>query len=278
VNEPGRAAATGNRRGSSESVAKQGNLVCDLDGVVYIGGRPVPGAGRALTEIHGAGVRVVFATNAAIRTPAEVAERIERITGFTVDPDRVVTSAVAAASMIIPADLPVLVVGESGLVDTLADAGVAVTGDPAEARCVVVGLDRGFDYARLRGAAAAVRAGARLLATNTDATFPTQAGLWPGAGSLVAAVETAAGARAEVAGKPHEPMLTAIAGLLGPGPTWLVGDRPETDLALAACAGWTRVLVLTGVVKDPTDIEAALAPHHVLDTISDLPALLDQTE
>jgi HAD superfamily hydrolase (TIGR01450 family) len=253
-----------------------GTLVFDLDGVVYLGEESVPGAGTALRAAEEAGFHLVFATNAATRTPASVAEHITAVTGYPADSQYVVTSAVAAASMVADHEQPVFALGEEGLVQTLADAGLAVTENPTEAGAVVAGLDRGLTYQGLHRAAVAVRGGARLIATNTDATYPTPDGPAPGAGALIAAIETAAGTEAEIAGKPHPAMVTAVTGLVKATPVWVVGDRPETDLALAAAAGWGRILVLSGVTPGAAMVPPHLAPDLVLSTIAELPAVFDR--
>ena len=254
--------------------ASPGNLVCDLDGVIYLAGTGVPGAGAALSEIAGRGYRVLFATNAALRTVEEVAARIDSLTGYPAQPDQVVTSAVAATTVLGAIDSPILTVGEPGLGESLRRAGLALTDDPLQARTVVAGLDRGFDYDRLRLAMQAVRNGARLLGTNSDTTYPTPEGPWPGGGAIVAAIEAASGRTAEFAGKPFRPMQEAVGALLGPGPTWMVGDRPETDLALARACSWIGVLVLTGIVTDPAEVEPQYRPDHVLPSIREVPELL----
>jgi HAD superfamily hydrolase (TIGR01450 family) len=259
------------REGAPEHL---GNLVIDLDGVVYLGSVSVPGAGAALSELSQRGYHLVFATNASMRTTDDVAEVIHTVTGFPALNEQVVTSGVAAAGMLGPDDFPVLVIGEAGLVATLERLGAVITGDPRAARSVVVGLDRDLRYAHLRDAARAVMGGARLIATNTDPTYPLPDGLWPGCGAIVAAIETASGRTAEVAGKPHSPMRAVIRGYLVPGPTWVVGDRPETDVALARLEGWGAILVLTGIVSDPAQVPPNFAADHVLASIAQLPGLL----
>lgn len=252
----------------------RGNVVCDLDGVVYLADTPVPGAGRALEEIEHRGYRLIFATNAPIRTAEGVAAHIASLTGFPASPAQVVTSAMTAAEVLSAADAPLLVVGEEGLPLTLQRAGLALTDDPAAARTVVVGLDRHLTYDRLRTASDALLRGARFVASNRDPTYPTAGGLWPGGGAIVAALEAASGRRAEVVGKPYPPMRDAVLRRLGPGPTWVVGDRPETDLALGRGRGWTTVLVLTGVVADPGQVPVDLTPDLVLGSLAELPAYL----
>ena len=141
--------------------------------------------------------------------------------------------------------------GGPGVREALADAGLeAVDDGPAEA--VVVGFHRDFDYDALDRASRAVREGARFVATNLDATYPVPGGLIPGAGALVAAVATAAGATPEVAGKPESPTVGIIRERYGDLGV-VVGDRPSTDGALATALGWPFALVLSGVT-------AAVAP------------------
>ena len=242
----------------------------DVDGVLLLGGDPIPGAGDALESLSGAGLRLFVATNNSTRTREEVARRIAERLGYEFDAADVVTSAIAAASLLDEGDDPVLAVGEPGLRSTLETSGRAVTEDSTAASTVVVGLDRSFGYETMSRAAAAVRRGARFVATNDDATFPTPAGLEPGAGSIVAAIATAGGRDPERAGKPHPPMVRAISAMLGPGPTWVVGDRPETDLALAHAAGWRPILALTGVTDDPETVPSEWEAEHVVDSIADL--------
>ncbi len=253
---------------------ERGNIIFDLDGVLYLAGRPVDGAGAALERLSGEGFGMLFATNAAMRAPPEVAEHIAACCGYPARADQVITSGMAAASMLGADDRPVFVVGEAGLATTLEGMGIPVTRVPEQAGSVVIGLSWSFDYEMVRSAMRALERGGRLIATNSDATYPTPEGVWPGAGVVVAAVETATGRLAEVAGKPHEPMRAVIRRCLGPGPTWVVGDRPETDLAMAAHEGWTSVLVLTGITAGAAEVPRELAPDHVLVSVAELPDLL----
>ncbi|HEX2420182.1 MAG TPA: HAD hydrolase-like protein, partial [Acidimicrobiia bacterium] len=151
--------------------------------------------------------------------------------------------------------------------------GIAITDSGAEAEAVVVGIDLALSYERLRQASQAAAGGARLIATNDDPTYPAEDGFWPGAGSILAAVETASGKRAEVAGKPNRPMRDLIRSNLISGPVWVVGDRPDTDLALAdAEPGWQSILVLTGVVTTPDGVEPP--PDAVADDLAGAVSLI----
>jgi 4-nitrophenyl phosphatase len=138
-----------------------------------------------------------------------------------------------------------------------------------DADAVIVGFHRDFDYERLRLAMTAVLHGARLIATNDDATYPTPDGPIPGGGSLAAAVAYASGVTATVAGKPHDPMADLVRAIAGDNGT-VVGDRPETDGAFAAALGYRFALVLTGVTRQsdlPVDPEPAIVAASLADLV-----------
>jgi 4-nitrophenyl phosphatase len=231
-------------------------VLCDLDGVIYRGGQAVLGVRPALDRLRAAGQLVYFITNNSTRTPDATAEKITRLTGAEVTADQVLTSGMAAMSLLEPGDGPVLVVGEEGLRSELTEAGFDMTDEPVAAGAVVVGLTRSLTYETIRDAMLAVRNGARFIATNDDSTFPTEHGLAPGCGAIVAAIAASAEATPEVAGKPNQPMRNLIRARVV-GEAWVIGDRLDTDIAMAiAEPGWRSVLVLTGITSR-SEAEAA---------------------
>lgn len=228
-------------------------VICDLDGVIYRGKEAVGDSPSGLERLRDANKRVVFVTNNSTRSPEESAAKILHVTGHPANPDDICTSALAAASTLRKEDGPVLIVGEEGVRLAVAEAGLDETDDPEEAASVVVGLARDFDYDDIARAATAVRLGARFIATNADPTFPTADGILPGSGAIVAAIAAVAGVEPEVAGKPHEPMRALINGL-GIDEAWVVGDRVDTDIALATgVPSWRSILVLSGVTGESDD-------------------------
>ncbi len=232
-------------------------VICDLDGVLYRGDVAVPGAPEALRRLTETHARITYLTNNSTRTPAQVASKIEVVTGVSTDPSQVITSSQAAASLLTLEDQPTMVVGEKGVVDALTGVGVEITQDPEKAGSVVVGLDRNVTYDNIARASAAVRSGARFLATNTDPTLPTATGFLPGAGSLVAAIATAAGRVPEVAGKPHQAIRDLVRSR-GIDEAWVIGDRMDTDVAMATAEpDWSSILVLTGATTSDDDVSAA---------------------
>lgn len=243
-------------------------LLVDLDGVVYRNTEAIPGVAAVLAARAAAGDDVVYVTNNAMAYSADYLPRLTAH-GAPVGPDRVVTSASAAAAWIrdhMPGVHRVLAVGASGLERELREAGFdvvsvghaatrmhqeridgwAAAGHPD---AVVVGLDPQMSYLRIAAAADCVRAGAAFIATNRDPVYPTELGLRPGAGTVVGAVATAARTEPQVViGKPGPYLLEAGARLVGAdlGSAVMIGDA-LTDVAAGRAVGARTVLMLTGV-------------------------------
>src|SRR5947209_5997731 len=177
--------------------------ILDLDGVVWLADRPIPGAADAVARLRAAGERVLFLTNNSSLTEGEYVAKLERV-AIPASTDELVSSARAAAILVEPGATALVCAGP-GVEEALRERG-ARTVREGKADVVVVGWHRDFDFDRLTAAARAVRAGAALLATNDDATYPSPDGLLPGCGAILAAVSTAAGVPATVAGKPYPPM------------------------------------------------------------------------
>ncbi len=230
----------------------------------------IPGVAEALERLSDAGVTVFFITNNSTRTPEATAEKISLLTGVAVSGSRVLTSAMAAMTMLDPDDGPVLVVGEEGARAAVISAGLEITDEPMRAGAVIVGLTRSLSYQMISNAMQAVRNGARFIATNDDTTFPTEHGLAPGCGAIVAAIATSAEAVPEVAGKPNRPMRDLIRDRVGEQ-AWIIGDRLDTDIALTSSEpGWKSILVLTGITSRD-EAEAA----GVGNIAEDFPAAVD---
>lgn len=248
----------------------------DLDGVLYLDTSGIPGARGALEELVDRGWRLVYATNNSTKTRDVVARHIAERTGFSADPDDAVTSAMAAAAHLAGTVASAGVVGSTAIRSELRRVGIDVVDLRDAPEAVVVGLDRSLTYDTVDRAARAIRGGARFVATNRDATYPTPTGLAPGAGMIVAAVATASGVEPVSCGKPERPFAELVTARIGEGPVVIVGDRPETDLALGRDRGWTTVLALSGVTRDPDEVPDDLRPDHVIASIVELTGVLEQ--
>jgi glycerol-1-phosphatase len=247
-------------------------ILLDLDGVLYRWPEPIPGAAEAVAALRTAGKRIVFVTNNSSRTPAQVAEALVSI-GVDAKADEVVTSALPTATILMERGIgSAFVIGEEGLLEALAEAGIRVAKDSLdEVEVVVVGFDRGADYTKLKDASVLVERGVPLVASNADRSFPAPGGeSWPGAGALLAAIETTTGTRGEVFGKPEPPVFERALASAGGGRPLVVGDRLDTDIAGAARLGWDSALVLTGDARREDVERSPWQPTFVVEALSDL--------
>jgi glycerol 3-phosphatase-2 len=254
--------------------ARYDALMFDLDGVLYRGSEPVPGAPETMHALRAAGANVVFLTNNSSRTPEQVSAKLGAM-GMKSSSAEVVTSATATADLLAVRGGTAFVMGGDGVVGALKDAGLQVVdGEPEAVDLVVVGIDDDLTYARLRTACVLVHRGASFVATNADPTFPGPPGeLWPGAGALVAAITTATGVEAEVVGKPHPPLFHAALRRAGGRNPLVIGDRLDTDIAGAAALGWDSLLVLSGVSSKEEMTGSPYRPTYVAPDVGAL--LLD---
>lgn len=262
----------------------------DLDGVIWRGTAVLPGVPEALNDVVRRGLDLRYVSNNSTAHREVVSERLARL-GLPAGTERVLTSAFVAGWWLrerLPAGARVMVLGEEGLLRELREAGLDAfhaedTGfdDPPPA-AVVVGMDRRFTYETVAKAMSAIKGGALFVATNRDATFPTPDRLVPGAGAVVAAVATAADKEPVVMGKPEPALAQSLVSVTGIAAeeTLFVGDRLETDIAMASRAGMRSVMVLTGISSE-ADLEDARQrgnvplPDFVLPDLRGLAGLLD---
>jgi len=261
-------------------------FLVDLDGVVWIGREPVPGSPQALQALLAAGKGVVFVTNNPGKPPAAYAERLGEL-GVKVAPEQIVTAGMVVARLAgeAAAGGSAFVIGAPALKEMVAATGTTVLeGEAAwEADVVVVSGHRGFDYGELLASKRALEGAAALFATSHDPTMPYPGGELPGTGAVLAAVETASGRRAEIAGKPErhlfEMAIKSLACSLagnskekeqGDWRVAMVGDRVSSDIAGGHAAGLETVLVLSGTTTREEAAAADPAPDFVVEDLAGL--------
>jgi len=245
----------------------------DLDGTVYLGERLIAGASEAIRALRDNGRRVAFLSNKPIETRADYAKKLTRL-GVSAEADHVINSSLVLARHLRAIDpgAPVFVIGEAPMLAEMRAHGFEVR-DDERVRWVVIAFDRTFTYAKLNTALQAVRAGARLIATNPDRTCPVEGGEIPDCAGMIAAVEAVTGKTVEaVVGKPSPITLEVALAALGVPATEsvIVGDRIETDVTMGKRLGLATILVLSGVTQPGDPRIAALAPDHVLRSIEEL--------
>ena len=246
-------------------------VICDLDGVIWLADQAIAGAADAIARLRAAGSTVLYVSNNSFAPVTDVEGKLGR---FGIDAvGDVLTSAQAATLLVQPGER-VFLCGGPGAAQALTGRGVVLVEEgPVDA--VVVGYHRHFDYAELTRAAALVRAGARLIGTNDDATYPTPQGPIPGCGAILASFVTATGVTPAIAGKPYAPMAELVRARLGAdavATAVMVGDRPDTDGRFAVELGCRFGLVFSGVTHR-ADLPVDPTPSLMAD---DLSALADQ--
>jgi HAD superfamily hydrolase (TIGR01450 family) len=250
-------------------------LLIDLDGVVWVGRELVPGSVEALRSLLDAGKEIVFVTNNPGKPASEYARRLAEA-GVEIDAERIVTAGETTA--VLAADRSdsgstAFVIGAPAFHDTVAATGLKlVAGEAArEADVILVSGHRGFDYEELLTATLALQRGAGLFATSRDPNLPMPGGAWPGTGAILAAVETASGATAEIGGKPEPHLFEMARERIGAAErVAMVGDRVSSDIEGGRRAGLETILVLSGATSREEATVAAPRPDHVIEDLAGL--------
>lgn len=250
----------------------------DLDGTVYLGDSPIPGARGAIETLRDDGVAVLFLTNKAIERRSDYSEKLTNL-GIPTSPEEVVNSSAITSAYLRNnhASDPVFVVGEEPLCQELRESGLELTHDPAETAVILASMDRHLDYETLTTALHAMDDDTAFLATNPDRTCPTQAGEIPDCGAMVGAIEGATGRELDqVLGKPAQTTIDAATRMVGVAPErcLMIGDRLETDVRMGNRAGMTTVLVLSEVTDRETLNGSSIQPDHVIDSLADFDSVL----
>lgn len=261
--------------------SEQFTFIFDLDGVIYRGWEPQPSAIETLHNLKNMGHYVRFYTNNSSASRNSYSSKMSKL-GFPTPPEDIMTTSYATAFYLIEqgaAGKTVLYVGGDGIREELEAVGIhCIAGDQepeAQPEYVVVGIDREFTYARLTRAQHAIFDGARFIATNRDSSFPLEDDvLMPGAGCIVAAVQTSCGVEPYVIGKPETYAFHKILEVTGSDVEHavMVGDRLDTDILVAKNAGARSVLVLTGVDKriDADNAPDELKPDVIVETLEEM--------
>jgi 4-nitrophenyl phosphatase len=230
------------------------SFLMDMDGVIYTDQEPIPDAIEFINRIKERGRKILFLTNNSKLTRSGYRDKLVEM-GVEPSEEEIMTSAVVTANFLVEnyelEGSTAFMIGGDGLYEELGRTPLRLIDDDEAKRAdyVIVGWDTEFTYQKLTIACLALHAGAIFIGSNSDATFPTPEGLWPGAGSILAAVERAAGREALVVGKPNVYMMQTALAMVGgkADSTLMIGDRLETDILGGWRTGLDTCLVLTGV-------------------------------
>ena len=254
-----------------ETIRSKAGFIIDMDGVIYHGNRLLPGVAQFLDWLRAREKKFLFLTNSSQSAPRELKQKLARL-GITVDEDHFYTSALATAAFL-ASQHPggsAYVIGEAGLTNALYDAGFTL--NDVNPDYVVVGESSRYDYENLTRAVRLVLKGAKLIATNPDVTGPTDKGLVPATGALIAPIELCTGSKAYYIGKPNPLIMRHALSVLGceRHEAAIIGDRMDTDIIAGIESGIETVLVLSGVTTEADLSRFAYRPRLVLNGVGDI--------
>lgn len=250
-------------------------FISDMDGVVYHGNNLLPGASDFVRIMEKKKMKYLFLTNSSERTPRELSEKLARL-GVNVAPEHFYTSALATADFLSrqKPGCSVFAIGEAGLTNALYEKGISM--NDVDPDYVVVGESRTYSIERLEKAVHLVLKGARLIGTNPDLTGPTEHGIVPATGSLIAPIELSTGKKAYFIGKPNPFMMRRAVKYLNErsSDTVIIGDRMDTDIIAGVESEVDTVLVLSGVTSECDIARFAYTPKYVMKGMAELVEIL----
>lgn len=254
-----------------EAVRSKRGFICDMDGVIYHGSRVLDGVVEFITWLQASGKQFVFLTNSPEKTPHELSMKLGRM-GLAVDADHFYTSAMATAAFL-HSQKPgctAYVIGEAALTKALYDQGIYM--NDVNPDYVVVGETRAYFFEKIEKAIELVNKGAKLIGTNPDITGPTERGIMPATGSLIAPIEIATGKKAYFVGKPNPLMLRHGLKRLGlhSNEIAFIGDRMDTDIIAGIESNVDTVLVLSGVTAMEDVDRFPYRPRYILSGVGDI--------
>ena len=255
-----------------EELRARKGFICDMDGVIYLGNQLLPGVAEFVNWLNENDKRFLFLTNSSERSPKELRQKLQRM-GLDIGEEHFYTSALATAAFL-KKQAPgctAFVIGAPGLLNALYDVGVTM--NDVDPDYVIVGETASYNYEVITKAVRLVLNGARLIATNSDLTGPTEFGIAPACRSLVAPIELATGKKAYFMGKPNPLMMRTGLQLLGvhSEEAAMVGDRMDTDVIAGMESGLATVLVLSGCTSRTDVNDYPYRPTCILNGVGDIP-------
>jgi 4-nitrophenyl phosphatase len=255
-------------------------LILDMDGALWHGDVPLPGLAEFFDVMRRRGIQFVLATNNPSKRPEEFAEKARRM-GVDVDLQQVLNSGMASVHYLqhnYPAGSRVHVVGEMALKEMVAEAGFELADENVVA--VLAALDRSMTYETVERATLLIRGGATFIGTNGDPFYPTERGILPGSGTMVATLQASTARTPVIAGKPERWMFDLALERMGLTVDRVasVGDRLDTDIAGGTRAGMKTILVLSGIAQQEDLASSTVLPTWVFSGIDELARVLDARE
>lgn len=254
-----------------DDIRNKKGFICDMDGVIYHGNKLLPGVKEFVDWLYKEDKKFLFLTNSSDRSPRDLQQKLQRM-GLDIDETHFYTSAQATARFL-KSQQPgcsAYVMGEAGLMNALYEEGITMNDTTPD--YVVIGEPKSYNYEMIIKAVKLIQNGAKLVATNSDLTGPTENGIIPACRAFVAPIELATGKNAYFVGKPNPLMMRTGLRLLGvhSDEAAMIGDRMDTDIVAGMESGLETVLVLSGVTTRENMQVFAYRPRHILNGVGDI--------
>lgn len=254
-----------------EQIRAKKGFICDMDGVIYHGNNLLEGVVPFVDWLNKENKNYLFLTNSSERTPMELSQKLKRL-GLDVSEEHFYTAALATASFLAnqKPGCSAYVIGEAGLMNALYEKGIYM--NDVNPDYVVVGETRSYSFEKIEKAVGLINRGAKLIGANPDTTGPSELGIIPATGALVAPIEIATGKKAYFVGKPNPLMLRHAMKLLDchSHETVMIGDRMDTDIIAGVETAIETVLVLSGVSDETTPDQFPYRPKYILKGIGNI--------
>jgi HAD superfamily hydrolase (TIGR01457 family) len=249
-------------------------LLIDIDGTLLKGDVALQGTTLLFEFLNRNNINFLVMTNNSTKSPLDYAKKLSQA-GIAIGPENIITSSMVTASYLSEnfPEKSVFVIGQSGIMDALAEKGIFPISDLSRSvDVVVVAGDNQLTYEKLKNAVLFIQRGAVFIGTNPDLLVPTEEGLVPECGTTIAAIEAATGKKALVIGKPNKFMFDLATEKLNTphAQTAILGDRMSTDILGGHNSGITTILIQTGVDNTGTLSDYKVAPDFIVDDLFDL--------
>lgn len=243
----------------------------DLDGTIYRGSEPIPAGRRFVEQLQARQIPFLFLTNNTTKTPETVAQRLAKEFSIHVGSETVYTATLATIDYMNDANKgkKVYVIGEPGLIEPILAAGYVW--DEENPDYVVIGLDTDVTYEKFVVATLAIQKGATFIGTNPDKNIPTERGLLPGAGAVIAMLEASTQQKAIYIGKPEAMIMDKAVEILGleKSEVLMVGDNYTTDILAGINNGIDSLLVLSGFTQKADVPTLPIPPTYLVDSLDE---------
>ena len=248
------------------------NIISDMDGVLYRGKQLIPGAKEFVQRLLSSHANFLFLTNNAEQTPIDLMRKLEHMGIEGLEEKHFITAAMATAQFLHQQKpgAKVYTLGGGGLTSELYKLGFSITDSDPD--YVVISKTTSLNFAMLKTATRLINNGAKFIGTNPDIVDPSEGGLEPACGAILAALEVSTGKKPYVVGKPNPMMMLIAKNQLGAHAenTVMIGDRMDTDIIGGMEAGMDTILVLSGVSERETVNEYPYRPTHILNNVGEI--------